>query len=305
MTRRRPLALGLLVPLAALALVLAAAAPASAASYRYWTYWHGTSAGGWTFSPVGATYRPADKSVEGWRFAVSGTAASTQPRMSSSFLVICAGRTATTGNKLVALVVDYGTSTEAPQGEQPPYTAPRTYCADVAQTANAYAILQLYSPGAGGIRSAGGLICGIHGYPARECGVVVAPLPSPTPTPKPTSQPSTLPHPTTGAGGTSASSRASSTTSGRASATASGTSAPGSPTAGSAVPSLSGSVPGGPSGGAQTTFPAAQAMGSEASIDGGSGGGVPWPSLAGGALVVLLGGAAVVRSRRSRTAGSR
>jgi len=303
MTRRRPLTLALLVPLAALALVLVGAAPASAASYRYWTYWHGTSTGGWTFSPVGATYRPADKSVEGWRFAVSGTAASTQPRMPASFSVICAGRTATSGNKLVALVVDYGTATEAPPGEQPPYPAPRTYCADVAQTANAYAILQLYSPGAGGIRSSGGLICGIHGYPARECGVVVAPLPSPTPSPKPTSHPSTLPHPTTGAGGASASTGSSSTTSsGRPSATASGTPAP---TAGSAVSSLSSGVPGSPSGGAQTTFPAAQAMGSEASIDGGAGGGVPWPSLAGGALVALLGGAAVVRSRRSRHAGGR
>ena len=303
MTRRRPLALGLLLPLAALALVLGSAAPASAASYRYWTYWHGTSSGGWTFSPVGATYRPADKSVDGWRFAVSGTAASTQPRMSASFSVICSGRTATAGNKLVALVVDYGTSTEAPPGEQPPYVQPRTYCADVAQTANAYAILQLYSPGAGGVRSAGGLICGIHGYPAQECGVVVAPLPSPSP--KPTSHPSTLPHPTTGAGGTSASTRSSSTTSGQASATATGTSAPASPTSGSAVPSPSGTGQGGASGGAQTTFPVAQAMGSEASIDGGSGGGVPWPSLAGGALVLLLGGAAVVRSRRSPTAGGR
>ena len=71
------------------AVVVGWAAPASASSYRYWSYWHGTSGGGWTFSQVGAQYQPAAGSVDGWRFAVSGTAGSVKPRAAASFDAIC------------------------------------------------------------------------------------------------------------------------------------------------------------------------------------------------------------------------
>lgn len=287
----------LLTTLAAVALVVVAASPASATSYRYWTYWHGASSGAWSFSPVGAGYRPPAGSVEGWRFAVSGTAASTAPRMAASFAVICAGRTASSGDKLVALVVDYGVATDAPSGERVPFSAPRTFCADVPSAATTYSILQQYSPGAGGVRSAGGLVCGIHGYPAQECGVVVTLPPAPKPTPRPTPAPA----PTAHASHPAAGAAAPSTSAARESASASAAST--TSTSGGAASAGTGTSPTDPSAGAETTFPAVQAMGAETPVASRSSGALPWTSVVGGLLVVALGAAAALRARRSRRSG--
>ncbi|MFY1692837.1 hypothetical protein [Plantactinospora sp. WMMB782] len=49
--------------------------PASA----YWSYWHATPGGTWSYSTLGATsYNPAQGTVEGWRFG-SGQAPSISP----------------------------------------------------------------------------------------------------------------------------------------------------------------------------------------------------------------------------------
>jgi len=45
----------------------------------YWSYWHGTPGGTWTYSSVGASsYNPAIGTVEGWRYG-SGQAPSITP----------------------------------------------------------------------------------------------------------------------------------------------------------------------------------------------------------------------------------
>ncbi|RDI23780.1 hypothetical protein [Lentzea flaviverrucosa] len=45
----------------------------------YWSYWHGTPGGTWTYSSSGAgSYNPAPGTVEGWSFG-AGTAPSTTP----------------------------------------------------------------------------------------------------------------------------------------------------------------------------------------------------------------------------------
>ena len=45
----------------------------------YWSYWHGTPGGTWTFSGSGASgYDPAPGTVEGWAFG-SGSAPTTGP----------------------------------------------------------------------------------------------------------------------------------------------------------------------------------------------------------------------------------
>jgi hypothetical protein len=45
----------------------------------YWSYWHGTPGGTWTFSSLGASsYNPAIGTVEGWAFG-AGTAPSVGP----------------------------------------------------------------------------------------------------------------------------------------------------------------------------------------------------------------------------------
>src|SRR6185436_7171112 len=110
----------------------------------------------WTFSSVGATYVPPGSSVDGWRFGVSTGAGSIKPRTASSFTGICGGRAPAAGHKLVGLVVDYGTSADAPAGQHPP-AGIDSFCADVVTGANAYQVLSAYSS----VRSAGGLVCGI------------------------------------------------------------------------------------------------------------------------------------------------
>jgi len=151
---------------------------AQATSYRFWTYWAGDS-GSWAFSAIGAARRPPDGAVEGWRFEVSPASSSSQPpRTSPSFADLCGGRTPAAGDKLVGIVIDYGTSADAPPGERPPSSV-ATSCQEVSSDATGYAVLGAVAS----VRTAGGLVCGIGGYPARGCGEPVAdPAPTPTPT---------------------------------------------------------------------------------------------------------------------------
>jgi hypothetical protein len=151
--------------------------PAAATSYRFWSYWSGGDS--WTFSSQGASRHPADGNVDGWRFAISPASSSTvPPRYSPSFDRLCRGVTADDGQKRVGLVIDFGSSDDAPGGESPP--AMITTCAVVPDDANGYEVLMT----AAQLRTDGGMICGVNGYPATECGVPVAdPTTSPTPQP--------------------------------------------------------------------------------------------------------------------------
>jgi len=158
-------------------LLIGAATAAQASSYRYWTYWVGDS-GTWAFSSIGAARRPPDGGVEGWRFEVSQAAASSQPpRTPASFAAICGSTQPVAGMKRVALVIDYGTSADAPPGEHPPGGVVAS-CEVVDVDATGYAVLG----GVSSIRAQGGLVCGIGGYPAAGCG---EPVSDPTPSPSP------------------------------------------------------------------------------------------------------------------------
>ena len=142
---------------------------ADATSYRYWTYWVG-GVGTWDFSTRGADRLPADGTVDGWRFAVSDAAGtSSQPSVSSSFDVICKDTDPVSGMKRVGLVVDYGTRSDAPRGQDPP-AGVVARCLVLQTTATGYDALAA----ATSIRIAGGLICGISGYPRSGCGEPVA-----------------------------------------------------------------------------------------------------------------------------------
>ena len=270
---------------AALAPIVLAASPASASAYRYWSYWHGTSTGGWTFSPVGATYRPPAGSVDGWRFAVSGTAGSVKPRATASYASICAHHAAApAGQKLVGLVVDYGTGADAPPGQKPPRGVD-TFCAQVADNGSSAVVLQQYAS----VRSDAGLVCGIDGYPSGECGVIVQP-PSPKPTPRPTPEP-TSHTPAPAASGSRPSTGGASTPTHGGAAAAAGSTAP--------SPALGGSQPGGTGTSTGSGDPQPVAVGAGGVPDhGGTTGGAPVGALAGVALVLAVGGAAAVRAVR-------
>ncbi|WP_406127248.1 SCO2322 family protein [Streptomyces sp. NBC_00989] len=163
MTRRR-----LLLLLTALLLALTANGPAQAAGYRYWSFWDRTGTH-WTYATQGpSTARPDDGAVQGFRFAVSADSAdAAQPRFpAADFATICANSPAADGKKRIALVIDFGTPTDAPSGETPPTR--RTACATVAPDATtAEALATVAKP----LRyDTNALLCAIAGYPQRGCG---------------------------------------------------------------------------------------------------------------------------------------
>ncbi|MFK0021603.1 SCO2322 family protein [Streptomyces sp. NPDC090798] len=167
MSRRRTCAL----VLSLLLLVLGGAGQAQAVGYRYWSFWDLTG-GKWTYATQGpSTTRPSDGDVQGFRFAVSADSqdAST-PRGHADFVSICAKTPARAGHKRVALVIDSGTSADAPGGETPP--APRTVCARVpADATTAEALATVAKP----LRyDTNALLCAIAGYPETGCGDQVA-----------------------------------------------------------------------------------------------------------------------------------
>ncbi|WP_405769110.1 SCO2322 family protein [Streptomyces sp. NBC_00080] len=144
---------------------------AQAAGYRYWSFWD-RSGDGWTYATQGpSTARPADGDVQGFRFAVSADSQdASQPRGAASFATICAKTPARDGTKRVALVIDFGTTADAPSGETPP--SPRTACARVSPDATtAEALASVAKP----LRyDTNALLCAIAGYPETGCGEQVS-----------------------------------------------------------------------------------------------------------------------------------
>ncbi|MCZ4125300.1 SCO2322 family protein [Streptomyces sp. H39-S7] len=156
------------------ALLAVCALPAHAASYRYWSFWQ-RSGDAWTYAQTGpALDRPADGTVEGWRFAASAEAQdASKPRDvpgATTFGAICAGTPPKGGTKRVALVLDFGTAADAGGGAAPP--APRTACAQVPGDATgADALAAVAKP----LRyNSAGMVCAVAGYPRTGCGEPVA-----------------------------------------------------------------------------------------------------------------------------------
>ncbi|MDG9716015.1 SCO2322 family protein [Streptomyces sp. DH24] len=166
MTGRRPWVL-----LLAVLVLCAGAGPAQAAGYRYWSFWD-RDGDRWAYATQGpATARPSDGDVQGFRFAVSensGDAA--RPRGEARFAAICAATPEREGRKRVALVIDFGTRTDAPSADTPP--PPRTACASVSPDATtADALAAVAKP----LRyDANALLCAIGGYPRTGCGEQVS-----------------------------------------------------------------------------------------------------------------------------------
>ncbi|MGN6330913.1 MAG: SCO2322 family protein [Motilibacteraceae bacterium] len=315
--RRRALAL-LLTALLAVAALLPTASAASATTYRYWSYWHLTG-GSWAFAGTGpGGYRPADGSVEGWRFAVSGSGGSAAPRVRPSFAQVCGSTPAKDGTKRVAVVIDDGVQADAHPGDTVPQNSPRGVCAQVPETASGARVLSAVAA----VRADdGGLVCALDGYPSAGCGEVVAP-----------SSATSSPRPTAPAAGSTASSGTRTSTPARTTATASSSAGTSTGQAGAAGPvptassaragtaSASATPPGRPSG-QPSDQPSATASPSTSGspLAAGAAGPTPSPTLVLGRtepashargvpvgfivgllLVGALGAGAAVRARRGR-----
>lgn len=136
---------------------------AQAAEYEYWSYFHGAD-GAWSMSMEGATYIPADGTIEGWRYVkTAGDALPENPRVAPDFNSICANTQPEEGKKRVGLVVDFGTV--ASDDERPPVTE----CALVDEGADGFAVLSAVR-----IVTDNGMVSCIEGVPSSTCEAVPA-----------------------------------------------------------------------------------------------------------------------------------
>lgn len=299
----------LLTVLVAVAGLLPAAASASATTYRYWSYWHLTG-GSWTFASTGpGGYRPADGSVEGWRFAVSGSGASAAPRVRPSFAQVCGSTPAADGTKRVAVVIDDGVQADAHPGDRVPDGSPRGVCAQVPETASGARVLSAVAA----VRTDdGGLVCALDGYPSAGCGeVVAASSPAAPGTATSSARPSSRTTGAAGSGSSAPSAPTARTTDPRGTAAGGASSAPSKPAATpatSATPatasapsptastSTSGSAPA--LGSADPTPSPTLVLGRTEPVARSRG--VPVGFIVGLVLVGILGAAAALRARRGR-----
>jgi len=147
--------------------------PAIAAEkgYRYWGYFQ-TAPGEskWTPAMTGPTVDIEDGAVEGWSFVSSSEVVpSVAPKVKPNFQEICGKTKADKDTKRIALVIDYGSSAYAPNGEKVKRTV--TTCVRTAKTSQGIDVLGMVAK----VRSdKSGLICGLNGYPKKECGVEIA-----------------------------------------------------------------------------------------------------------------------------------
>jgi hypothetical protein len=162
---------------AAVLLQVLTSTAAHAADYRYWTFWTGNPDGTWTFAQKGAAdTKLTGGAVTGWRFTISpASGATAQPRVNPLFNTLCKPIPLPSGAIQVAVVIDYGVASEAPANDTP-VAGPVTKCVVITKGASAADALSK----AGVVRASKGLVCGINGYPATECGVEVAALPTPS-----------------------------------------------------------------------------------------------------------------------------
>ena len=297
---------------AAAAAVVLSAAPAQAVTYRYWTFWWGQNTGtthtGWRFASAGPEGTGVvDTSVIGWRFATTAAAGTTTPRYATTYDAVCPnGSTSGSGATRVAIVVDYGSSSDWPPGETPPLTS-KVLAACVSVPAGSTAAAAMAVAGLDIRTNTSGLICAISSFPATECAPIVS-GPKPTPTPAPTHTTAPAPTPshsqaTTGASAATTTTAATASTS-TSSSTAPSTSATAGP-GGSASPSVSSAAV--TSTDLPTTTPTESALPAttEVPVAATSPSGAttaPWGAVGGVAVVAILGSSAWWTTRRRRSA---
>jgi len=143
---------------------------AAAKGWRYWGYFQAAPGKSmWTAAMTGPTVNIADGAVEGWSFVFSSDdVPSVAPQVKPSFKVICAGVKPDPDTKRIALVIEFGSKAWAPKGEKVAKTITR--CVRTAIESQGIDVLgQIVK-----IRAASsGLICGLNGFPAKECGVEI------------------------------------------------------------------------------------------------------------------------------------
>jgi hypothetical protein len=141
----------------------------SAVGYRYWGYSQSSADGtSWTTAMEGpATTNPADGTVEGWNYTLSaeGIVDPSAPAAQPDFAKLCGATTATDGEKRVGYIIEFGDPAIYPEGDSAPEAS--SGCVSVPIAASGLDVLNKASEVRAG---EGGFICGINGFPSKDCG---------------------------------------------------------------------------------------------------------------------------------------
>ena len=142
----------------------------AATGYRYWGYFQAQGgATSWTAAMTGPSVEVKDGDVEGWTFVFSNNdIPAIAPMMDPDFATLCDGIPETAGKVRVGLVVDFGDASIAPSGE-----TPMEFFSDCVVVPTGSVGLDVLKSALDVRAGDSGLICGIAGYPAQECGAEI------------------------------------------------------------------------------------------------------------------------------------
>lgn len=138
--------------------------------YRYWGYFQAPAgSSSWNAAMTGPTVKVKDGDVEGWVFtASSNDIPAATPMMEPDFAGLCGEVSQVSGKIRVGLVVDFGAGEIAPSGE-----TPKEFFSDCVVVPEGSVGLDVLSAALDLRAGDSGLICGIAGYPAEECGAEI------------------------------------------------------------------------------------------------------------------------------------
>jgi LPXTG-motif cell wall-anchored protein len=138
--------------------------------YRYWGYFQAAAgATSWTAAMTGPSVEVKDGDVEGWAFVFSSNdIPAVDPMMDPDFTTLCGDTPQAAGKVRVGLVVDFGAANIAPSGE-----TPREFFSDCVVVDEGSVGLDVLQSAMAVNAGDSGLICGIAGYPASECGAEI------------------------------------------------------------------------------------------------------------------------------------
>ena len=114
-----------------------------------------------------ATTNPKDGSVEGWNYTISaeGVVDPQAPSAAPDFQTLCSGTVEQDGKKRVGYVIEFGNPAIYPEGDSAP--AKSTGCASLPVNATGLDVLNAVAEVRAGD---GGFICGLNGFPSKDCG---------------------------------------------------------------------------------------------------------------------------------------
>lgn len=138
-------------------------------AWRYWSYWQ-LNNGTWEMAMTGAAdVKAADGQVQGWRYITAGIEVTEEfaPRTNETFETICADVAKQPGIARVAVVVDFGDSTDYsnPDDASSDLTS-QTACVEINEGDPSSLLLGSNFE----VREESGMVCAVNNLPSTGCG---------------------------------------------------------------------------------------------------------------------------------------